>query len=215
MGITESIAAFGTHVIGSIGYLGVFLLIVAESMVLPVPSEAVMPFAGFSVAEHALSWVGVIAFATLGSIVGSLTGYAIGRFGGKPFLERFGRFLLVDREDLDTTERFFKSRGSVTILVSRFIPVVRHLISIPAGMGSMPLLPFSLFTILGAGVWNAFLTWCGFTLRRNWTTVMRYSHVIDIVVVVLLAALIVLYVARHLMRRSRRRSGEPRDHSSS
>jgi membrane protein DedA with SNARE-associated domain len=90
MGITESIAAFGTHVIGSIGYVGVFLLMTAESMVLPVPSEAVMPFAGFVVAEKTLGWAGVIASATLGSIVGSLIGYTIGKFGGRPFLLRFG-----------------------------------------------------------------------------------------------------------------------------
>lgn len=208
MGITESIAAFGTHVIAGIGYVGVFLLMVAESMVLPVPSEAVMPFAGFSVAEHSLSWPGVIVSATLGSIIGSLIGYAIGRFGGKPFLVRFGKYLLLDREDLEKTTGFFQRRGSVTILVARFIPIVRHLISIPAGMGSMPLLPFCLFTILGAGAWNTFLTWCGFALRSNWGTVLRYSHVIDIVVIVLLAALVVLYVARHLMRRHKKRPSE-------
>jgi membrane protein DedA with SNARE-associated domain len=204
MGITESLAAFGTHVIGSIGYVGVFLLMVAESMVLPVPSEAVMPFAGFVVAEGTLSWAGVIASATLGSIIGSLIGYAIGKFGGRPFLARFGRYLLLDPDDLAATDRYFQRRGSATILVSRFIPIVRHLISIPAGMASMKLAPFCAFTIIGAGLWSAFLTWCGFTLRNNWAIVTRYSHWIDIGVVVLLAGLVVLYVARHLVRRRRR-----------
>jgi membrane protein DedA with SNARE-associated domain len=175
-------------------------------MVLPVPSEAVMPFAGFVVAEKTLSWAGVIASATLGSIVGSLIGYAIGKFGGRPFLARFGRYLLLDSDDLAATDRFFQRRGSVTILVSRFIPIVRHLISIPAGMGSMRLLPFCAFTIIGAGLWNAFLTWCGFVLKSNWSVVTRYSHWIDIGVVALLAGLVVLYVARHLMRRRRRES---------
>jgi len=206
MGITEALAAFGTQVIGSIGYIGVFLLMVAESMVLPVPSEAVMPFAGFVVAEGTLGWAGVIASATLGSIAGSLIGYAIGKFGGRPFLARFGKFLLLDSEDLAATDRFFQRRGSVTILVSRFIPIVRHLISIPAGMSSMRLAPFCAFTIICAGLWNAFLTWCGFTLRNNWTVVTRYSHWIDIGVVVLLAGLLVLYVGRHLLRRRRRRA---------
>ena len=204
MGITETIAGFGTQVIASIGYAGVFLLMVAESMVLPVPSEAVMPFAGFAVAEATLSWAGVIASATLGSIAGSLIGYAIGRFGGRPFLVRFGKYLLLDETDLAATDRFFKRRGGVTILVCRFIPVVRHLISIPAGMGAMRLAPFSFFTILGAGLWNSFLCWCGFALRSNWTSVMRYSHWIDIAVVVALAGLVILYVARHLLRRRKR-----------
>jgi membrane protein DedA with SNARE-associated domain len=203
VGITESIAAFGTHVIDAIGYVGVFLLMTAESMVLPVPSEAVMPFAGFTIAEGTLSWAGVIVTATLGSIVGSLIGYAIGRFGGKPFVTRFGRYLLLDARDLESTDRFFQRRGNVTILVSRFIPIIRHLISIPAGMGSMPLLPFCVFTIIGAGLWNSFLAGCGFLLRKNWATVLRYSHLIDIAVVVILAGLIVLYVVRHLLRRRR------------
>jgi membrane protein DedA with SNARE-associated domain len=204
MGITESIAAFGTQVIGSIGYLGVFLLMTAESMVLPVPSEAVMPFAGFVGAEKTLGWGGVIASATLGSIVGSLIGYAIGKFGGRPFLVRFGKYLLLDPDDLAATDRFFQRRGSLTILVSRFIPIVRHLISIPAGMGSMKILPFCAFTILGAGLWNACLTWCGFALKSNWSTVMRYSHWIDIGVVVLLVGLIAMYVGRHLLRRRKK-----------
>ncbi len=202
MGITELIAELGTTVIGSIGYAGVFLLMVAESMFLPVPSEAVMPFAGFMVADQALGPVEVVVFATLGSIAGSLIGYAIGKFGGRPFVERWGRYLLLDERDLAATDRFFQRRGGVTILVSRFIPVVRHLISIPAGMGEMRLPGFILFTALGAGLWNAFLTWCGYALRRNWQTVMRYSHIIDIVVVVLLAGLLALFLYRHL-RRSR------------
>jgi membrane protein DedA with SNARE-associated domain len=203
VGITESIAAFGVHVIGSIRYLGVFLLMTAESMVLPVPSEAVMPFAGFAVAEGTLGWAGVILCATLGSITGSLIGYAIGKFGGRPFLARFGRYLLLDAGDLEATDRFFRRRGAVTILVSRFIPVVRHLISIPAGMGDMPLVPFCCFTVIGAGLWNTFLTWLGFTLRRNWASVMRYSHLIDIVVVALLGGLVLWYLGRHLARRRR------------
>jgi membrane protein DedA with SNARE-associated domain len=203
VGLTEWIAAFGMQVIGGIGYAGVFLLMVAESMVLPVPSEAVMPFAGFLVAEGTLSPVWAVAAASLGSIVGSLISYAIGRFGGKPFLNRYGRYLLLDAADLEATDTFFRRRGGITIFVARFIPIVRHLISIPAGMASMPLAPFALFTIAGAGMWNAFLTLCGFLLRKNWHTILRYSHVIDIAIVILLLVLIALYVARHLVRRKR------------
>jgi membrane protein DedA with SNARE-associated domain len=202
VGITEAIARFGTQVIGSIGYVGVLLLMTAESMVLPVPSEAVMPFAGFLVADGTLAPALVVAFATLGSILGSLVGYAIGRFGGRPFVARWGRFLLLDQRDLDVTDRFFQKRGSVTIFISRFIPVVRHLISIPAGMGRMRLPGFIVFTLLGAGLWNAFLTWCGYSLKKNWNAVMRYSHFIDIGVIVLLALLLALYIIRHLRRKA-------------
>jgi membrane protein DedA with SNARE-associated domain len=204
VGITESIAAFGTQVLGAIGYAGVFLLMVAESMILPMPSEAVMPFAGFLIAEGTLGWTGTILSATLGSIVGSLIGYGIGKYGGVPFLTRFGKYLLLDPEDLSKTTGFFQRRGIITIFVSRFIPVVRHLISIPAGIGGMRLLPFCVFTVIGAGLWNAFLAGCGFLLKKNWTAVMRYSHLIDIAVLVLLAGLVVLFVARHLRRRAKR-----------
>jgi membrane protein DedA with SNARE-associated domain len=204
VGLTAAIAAFGTHIIGSIGYVGVFLLMVAESMFLPVPSEAVMPFAGFAIAGHALSWAGVIGFATLGSIVGSLIGYAIGKFGGRPFVDRFGKYVLLDAADLAAADRFFTRRGGITIFVARFIPVVRHLISIPAGIGAMPLLPFCAFTVIGAGIWNTFLAWCGFVLQKNWAEILRYSHIIDIVVVVILGGLLVLYVAHHLRRRGKR-----------
>ncbi len=207
MGITESIAAFGTHIVQSIGYAGVFLLMTAESMVLPMPSEAVMPFVGFAIAEGALGWPGSIVAATLGSITGSLIGYGIGRWGGRPFVARFGRYVLIDPEDLAGTERFFQRRGSLTILVARFIPVVRHLISIPAGISRMSLVPFCIFTVVGAGAWNSFLAFVGFTLRRNWDTVLRYSSVIDVVVLALLVLLVVWYVARHLLRRRRRRAG--------
>jgi membrane protein DedA with SNARE-associated domain len=200
--ITQAIVGLGTRIIGSIGYAGVFLLMVAESMVLPVPSEAVMPFAGFLVADGALSPLLVVVFATFGSVVGSLIGYAIGRFGGRPFVSRWGRYLLLDQHDLAWTDRFFQTRGSVTILVSRFIPIVRHLISIPAGMGRMRLPAFIIFTVLGASLWNSFLTWCGYALKRNWDTVMRFSHLIDIAVVVILAFLLALYLIRHLRRKA-------------
>ena len=205
MGITEFLAAIGTRMMEATGYAGVFLLMVAESMVLPVPSEAVMPFAGFLVAEGSMSAVAAVGFATLGSLVGSLLSYAIGRFGGRPFIAKYGKALFLDASDLERTDGFFRRRGAVTIFVSRFIPVVRHLISIPAGMGRMRLLPFCLFTVVGAALWNSFLTWCGFALRANWDAVLRYARLVDVGVLAILAGLVTLFVFRHV--RVRRRQG--------
>jgi membrane protein DedA with SNARE-associated domain len=203
VGITEFLAAIGTRMMEATGYAGVFLLMVAESMVLPVPSEAVMPFAGFLVAEGSMSAVGAVGLATLGSLVGSLLSYAIGRFGGRPFIAKYGKALFLDASDLERADGFFRRRGAVTIFVSRFIPVVRHLISIPAGMGRMKLLPFCLFTVVGAALWNSFLTWCGFTLRANWDAVLRYARLVDVVVLAILAGLVALFVVRHLRARRR------------
>jgi membrane protein DedA with SNARE-associated domain len=208
MGITEWIAATAVGIIGASGYPGVFFLMLLESMVFPVPSEAVMPFAGFLIVDGKFTWTGVILASTLGSIVGSLLSYAIGFYGGKPFIQKFGKYLLLNTHHLEISEKFFAKRGPITILISRFIPVVRHLISIPAGFGKMNLLTFSIYTIIGAGCWNAFLTWVGFELKNNWAEVMTYSHVIDLVVVGVLgiAALYYLYKVISSLRESKVKS---------
>jgi membrane protein DedA with SNARE-associated domain len=198
MGITEHLTHYITAFIAFTGYPAVFFLMILESMVFPVPSEAVMPFAGFLIAEGKMSWLGVIAFSTFGSIVGSSISYAIGIYGGKPFLDRFGKYFLINHEDLVWTERFFKEKGELAILISRFIPVVRHLISLPAGIAKMNFWKFLLFTILGAGLWNAFLTWVGFLLRQKWDSLMRYSHVLDIVVLAILVSGGIYFIYKHL-----------------
>jgi membrane protein DedA with SNARE-associated domain len=200
VGLTEFIAEFATTFIDKIGYIGVFVLMTMESMVFPVPSEAVMPFAGFLIAGGRLSFSGAIVSSMLGSIVGSLISYGMGVWGGRPFIDKFGKFLLLDRRDLAFTERFFNKYGSPTIFVSRFIPVVRHLISIPAGTGKMRLLPFVIYTVVGAGLWNSFLTVAGYYLRQKWSALMKYSHIIDIVVVMLLIGLFGFFIYKHLKR---------------
>ncbi|HAJ78660.1 MAG TPA: hypothetical protein DCO75_02720 [Fibrobacteres bacterium] len=203
MGLTAFIAATATHIIAQTGYLGVFIFMTMESMVLPVPSEAVMPFAGFLIAENTFTFLNVIIVSTLASITGSLISYVAGYYGGMPFVKKFGRYVLLDESELETTEIFFKKHGDITIFVCRFIPVVRHLISIPAGVAKMNIVKFSIFTIIGAGMWNAFLAYLGFMLKNNWTTVMKYSHYIDIAVVLFLVALIGLYVWRHLKKKAK------------
>lgn len=185
MGITKWIANVAVMIIAATSYPGIFLLMVLESMVFPVPSEAVMPFAGFLIVDGQLSFFWVIIAATLGSIVGSLISYAMGYYGGKPFINKFGKYLLLDSHDLNVTEKFFTKYGSLTIFIGRFIPIIRHLISIPAGIGKMNLVKFSIYTIIGAAMWNSFLTYVGFKLKQNWDEVMTYSHTIDIVVLIL------------------------------
>ncbi len=193
MGITEWIAETAVMLIGATGYPGVFFLMMLESMVFPVPSEAVMPFAGFLIVDGQFTFTGVIIASTLGSIVGSLLSYAIGFYGGKPFITRFGKYLLLNTHHLEVSQHFFDKNGQITILISRFIPIVRHLISIPAGFGKMNLLKFSVYTVIGAGLWNAFLAYVGFKLKSNWAEVMKYSHIIDLVVVGILGVLVLYY----------------------
>ena len=197
MGITAQIAELATAFIDQTGYASVYLLMVLESMIFPIPSEAVMPFAGFLIVSGRFSLFGVIVASTLGSITGSLLSYWIGAKGGEPFIRRFGKYFLLDMHELEITQRFFQRRGQIAILVSRFIPVVRHLISIPAGVGRMPLLPFCIYTVIGAGLWNAFLAVAGMKLKENWDELMHYSHQIDLVVLAILVLLVGLFVYRH------------------
>lgn len=206
MGLTEKIALWATMFIATTGYWGVFILMVMESMVFPVPSEAVMPFAGFRIFDGQLTWFGVIFASTMGSIVGSLISYFIGFYGGKPFINRFGKFLLLNQHHLELSEKFFSKKGEITILIARFVPIVRHLISIPAGMGKMNLLKFVLFTTIGAGMWNTLLTWFGFVLRENWDEVMKYSHVIDIVVVGIIGVGAIYYLYKIIRSRQKAKS---------
>jgi membrane protein DedA with SNARE-associated domain len=198
MGITDFLVEHVTRLIAATGHFGVAFLMALESMVAPVPSEAVMPFAGFLIYEGRFTFPGVIASSTLGSIIGSLLSYAMGCYGGRPFVLRFGKYLLMNVHDLELTERFFNRYGTRTIFIARFIPVVRHLISIPAGMGRMHLLPFCLYTIAGAGLWNAFLAWVGWELKSRWEIVHKYSSLVDVVVVILLVAAVAWFIRTHL-----------------
>jgi len=210
MGITEFVAEHATAFIDATGYLSVFLLMVMESMVFPIPSEAVMPFAGFLITTGRFSLFGVIVASTLGSIVGSLLSYAMGAYGGVPFFRRFGKYFLLDMHELEATQRYFQKHGQITILTCRFIPVVRHLISIPAGVGRMRLLPFVIFTTIGAGLWNTALALAGAALKQNWEAVMEHSHAIDVGVLVALAVLAAAFFVRHWRRWQKRQAAEER-----
>lgn len=184
--ITEIISRTAVQILESSAYAGACVLMALESMIAPVPSEAVMPFVGFLVADEKWNiWLALLATSS-GSLIGSLASYGMGYYGGKPLILKVGKYLLLNRHDLELTERYFHQRqGRYTVFLARFIPVIRHFISIPAGMGKMPLLPFLLMTLIGATLWNGFLLFCGMRLREHWTIVQKYSHQVDIVIIVL------------------------------
>ena len=189
--ITETITRIATNVLDTTGYPGAAGLMVLESMIAPVPSEAVMPFVGFKVAAGQWNlWLAILS-TSLGSVIGSLLSYGMGRYGGKPLVLLVGRFLLLNERDLEKTEKFFhRKAGLVTIFVARFVPVVRHFISIPAGIGRTPIVPFIAVTLVGATLWNTFLLWCGMMLHEKWPLVQKYSHQLDIgIVIVILIAM--------------------------
>jgi membrane protein DedA with SNARE-associated domain len=193
--ITEKISEIAVKVLDTTGYVGASFLMALESMIAPVPSEAVMPFVGFQVADGKWNLWLAIGSTSVGSIVGSLLSYWMGYYGGKPLVLKAGKYLLLNQHDLELTENFFhKRKGSWTIFISRFIPVIRHFVSIPAGMGRMPLTPFLVMTFIGATIWNTFLLICGMKLREQWPVIQKYSHQVDIIVVAAILAAVVWFV---------------------
>lgn len=207
MGLTEKIAIWATALLSSSGYAGLVILMALESMIAPIPSEAVMPFAGFLIVDGTFSWFGVIFFSTLGSIIGSMISYYMGYYGGRPLVLKVGKYFLLDKSHLELTEKYFQRKGDITILISRFVPVVRHLISIPAGLAKMNIWRFLIYTVIGAACWNSILTIAGFYLKENWNEIMKYSHIIDIVVVIVLV-LAFVYVLRKLILDYKKRKSQ-------
>lgn len=182
------------------GYSALFLLMALESMIAPIPSEIVMPFAGFLIVQGKFTLVAVALVSAIGSVFGSLLSYWLGIFGGRRFILRFGKYLLLDETHLEWTEQFFRKYGEKTIFISRFIPVVRHLISIPAGIGKMRIGRFMAYTFAGALIWNTFLAWVGMKLREKWEIVHNYSSQIDVVMLGILGILFVWFVYKHIKK---------------
>jgi len=204
--LSEILAAIGSFVLSTIsllGYAGIFFLMMLESMVVPVPSELVMPFAGFLVAQGNFNFILVIVASTLGSITGSLIFYYIGKTGGHTLVEKYGKYVLVDMEDIKKTEEWFNKRGELTIFIARLIPVVRHLISLIAGIGKMNVKKFTLYTILGATLWNGILTYLGFILGQHWNEVSQYVEELDIIIVILLIVGCLYFAYRHITRKKK------------
>lgn len=200
--LTEVISEFAIRVLDGTGYAGAAFLMGLESMIFPVPSEAVMPFVGFLVADGKWGLSEAVLATSLGSFLGSYLSYLMGYYGGRPFVLKVGKYLLLDVHDLERTERFFhRQSGTLTLFLCRFVPVVRHLVSIPAGIGKMRFWPFALATLAGATMWNGFLLYCGFKLRENWSMVQTYRHHFDALIVGMLVASIAWYVWYKLKRR--------------
>jgi len=208
MGLTDFMVHYNTLLIHALGYGGIFILMALESMVFPLPSELVMPFAGFLIVMGRFELVPVIVASSLGSLTGSLLSYGLGTLG-EPMVLRYGRYMLLNRHHLEWTELFFYRHGGKTIFISRFIPVVRHLISIPAGLARMALIPFILYTVAGATLWNGFLTYLGMRLKEHWWIIQRYTHIVDYFVLAGLIGVIVYLVVK--VKRARKLAGGRND----
>ncbi len=191
----------------ALGYAGIVILMAIESSVLPLPSELVMPPAGYLAAQGKMNAVAAVLCGTLGSMLGALVNYGLAVFVGEPVLRKYGKYVLVSERSLDRTERFFRRHGEISTFVGRLLPVIRHLISIPAGMSRMGLGRFVAFTAAGAGIWCAILTYLGWLIGRHGEAVDRaigpYVH--HVFMSYILPGLIVLVGGYIMWRRRQRR----------
>lgn len=192
---TEPVA----HFISTYGYLALALLTVAEAAGIPFPSEVTMGVAGYLASTGRLNLAAVIALGTAGETAGAFVGYAIGRYGGRAFVDRFGRYVLLSHADLDRAQAWFARRGDVGVLVGRVIPLVRTFIAIPAGVAEMPVLRFGIFTGVGSLVWIGSLAGIGYGLGAQWTKITHGFNIAGY----LLAAIAVLAIAVFLLHRWR------------
>jgi membrane protein DedA with SNARE-associated domain len=190
------------------GYIGVVIAMTIESCAVPLPSELILPFAGWSVSRGLIEpltsspwsyWAAVLA-GVLGNTLGSLASYAIGAYGGRPLVERYGKYVLISARDLELAERWFARFGEATVFFSRMLPIVRTFISVPAGIARMPLWRFTLFSILGAVPWVMLLVWGGMQLGDHWLELKQSLKGLDYLVAALIVAAVGIFVWRHVRR---------------
>ena len=204
--IVAALAHFIIGVISVSGYGGVVLLMAIESACVPLPSEIIMPFAGYLVHLGQMKLFLVATAGALGCNLGSALAYWIGAWGGRPFINRFGRYVLLNQHDLDRAEYFFGRYGAVTVFVGRLLPVIRTFIALPAGVARMPQWRFHLYTFLGSWPWCFALAYAGMRLGQAWDTDPRFKaiyHRFHLGVEVLVVAAIVWFVWTHWKNRVR------------
>jgi membrane protein DedA with SNARE-associated domain len=188
---------------GAVGYVGVLFAMAIESAMIPLPSELILPYAGFLVADPSQIepitgqpwnfWIVCIA-ATIGNTLGSLIAYGLGAYGGRPFLERYGKYLLIREHEIDLADRFFERHGAATVFIGRLLPVVRTFISFPAGVARMRLSTFIIYSTAGAFIWSCLLVYAGVLLGDNWEQIRHALQPFDMAIAFGVVALVVLFI---------------------
>lgn len=207
--IDTAVIPFLDHLYAAVGYLGVFIAMVAESTIVPIPSELILPFAGFLVSDSSKVeplthgpwnfWV-VVVIGVVANTTGSLFGYALGAKLGRPFLDRWGRYLLVRHHEVELAERFFARWGSPTAFISRLLPGIRTVISFVAGVSHMPIGRFAVYSTLGAIPWTIALVYAGTVLGSNWIQIRDDLKPYDTLIILACVAAVVLFVIWRLVR---------------
>lgn len=188
--IASLISGWIINFISSLNYLGILLLMALESACIPIPSEVIMPFSGY------LAWLGkldilfVAIAGALGCLLGSIVAYFVGLKGGRPFIDKYGKYLLISKHKMDSADKWFKKYGDKAVFISRLLPVVRTFISLPAGIARMDFKKFTAYSFLGSLPWCFLLAYVGFSLGSAWTGIISFFNQLDIVIVISAAALL-------------------------
>lgn len=205
------VSQFIISIISAAGYPGIVLLMAIESACIPLPSEIIMPFSGYLVGQGRFSLWGVGVAGALGCNLGSIVAYAVGAYGGRPLIERYGRYLLITRRDLAWADSWFARYGEATVFFSRLLPVIRTFIALPAGISRMNFLRFNLYTFLGSLPWCLALAYLGLEFGEHWEETIRpWFHKFDLVIGLLLLLVLIWFVAN---RWRELRSPQPSAHS--
>ena len=201
--IDEIVIPFLNTLYGAVGYLGVMIAMAIESAMVPLPSELILPYAGFLVSDPSAIepltggpwsfWI-VVIVGTIGNTLGSLIAYAIGAWGGRPFLQRWGRYLLIRQHEIELADRFFEKYGPATAFFSRLLPVVRTFISFPAGVARMPLGKFIFYSTAGAFLWSTLLVFAGQQLGENWVQIRHALEPFDLAIAIGVVALVLVFI---------------------
>jgi membrane protein DedA with SNARE-associated domain len=194
---------FISSLIATTGYAGITLLMAIESACIPLPSELIMPFAGYLVYTGKMNLFWAATAGAIGCNLGSLVAYEIGYYGGRPLVEKYGRWILMGRRELDWADRFFHSRGELAVVIARMLPVIRTFIALPAGVARMPRVKFHIYTFIGSWPWCFGLAYLGMKLGENWRSLGKYFHQFDAIIGVLLLAAIAWFVWSHWQHRLR------------
>jgi membrane protein DedA with SNARE-associated domain len=202
-GALEALFGWISGVISAMGYGGIVLLMGIESACIPLPSEMIMPFAGYLVSIDRFSLLGISLAGAIGCVVGSIPAYYAGRYGGRPLVEKYGKYILVNADHLAVAERFFGRRGDITVLIARLLPVVRTFIAFPAGVARMPMGKFIAYTFIGSFPWCLGLGWVGMQVGEHREVLTPWFHKADALIVAVIVVAVAWFVWKQTSSRRR------------
>lgn len=195
--ILASVAAFIISVISTMGYGGIVLLMAIESACIPLPSEVIMPFAGYLVFKGEMTLWGIALAGAIGCVIGSIPAYYVGMYGGRPLAEKYGKYVLISKHDLDMADRWFEKHGDIIIFIARLLPAVRTFIAFPAGVARMNMTKFIAYTFVGSLIWCWVLGYAGMKFGQHWEDLKMYFHEFHYVIIALGVIFAAWYVRRH------------------